>query len=161
MFASSFLPPSLSRIVLMGEPPPHLFFPSRCLADIRCRIYPKFKTRIHLLALHRAIILYEKTTRMRNSSTPDVVPHVAMLFREVIRPDDAVFWAPASTEDGTTFWSNIVRFDAMRISDRSLFRVLEWVGRMSMGHERESGGLDFFCFIFPSGLLCVGDGSLV
>jgi hypothetical protein len=74
---------------------------------------------------------YEKAARMRVSPTPDVVTRVFMLFRGV-RSDDVVLWAAAAAraaaEDGTTFWSNVVGVDAVRASDRSLFRVLEWGG---------------------------------
>jgi ubiquitin C len=68
---------------------------------------------------------------MRVSPTPDVVTRVFMLFRGV-RPDDVVLWAPAAAraaaDDGTTFWSDVVGVDAVRASDRSLFRVFEWGG---------------------------------
>ena len=74
---------------------------------------------------------YEKAARMRVSPTPDVVTRVFMLFCGV-HPDDVVFWAPAAAraaaEDSTTFWSNVVGVDAVRTSDPSLFRVLEWGG---------------------------------
>ena len=74
---------------------------------------------------------YEKAARMRISPTPDVVNRVFMLFRGV-RPDDVGLWAPAAAraaaDDGATFWSNIVGVDAVRASDRNLFRVLEWGG---------------------------------
>jgi hypothetical protein len=74
---------------------------------------------------------YEKAARMRVSPTPDVVTRVFMLFRGV-RSDDVVLWAPAAVraaaEDGATFWSNVVGVDAVRASDRTLFRVLEWGG---------------------------------
>lgn len=74
---------------------------------------------------------YEEAARMRVSPTPDVVTRVFMLFRGV-RSDDVALWAPAAArataEDGTTFWSNVVGVDAVRASDRTLFRVLEWGG---------------------------------
>jgi ubiquitin C len=74
---------------------------------------------------------YEKAAQMRISPTPDVVTRVFMLFRGV-SPDDLGFWAPAAArataEDGATFWTEIVGVDAMRASDRTLFRVLEWGG---------------------------------
>ena len=68
---------------------------------------------------------------MRISPTPGVVTRVFMLFRGV-RPEDVAFWAPAAAraaaDDGATFWSNVVGIDAVRTSDRTLFRVLEWGG---------------------------------
>jgi hypothetical protein len=74
---------------------------------------------------------YEKAARIYVSPTPDVVTRVFMLFRGV-RSDDVGFWAPAAArmaaEDGATFWSNVVGVDAVRASDRTLFRVLEWGG---------------------------------
>ena len=74
---------------------------------------------------------YEKAAQMRVSPTPDVVTRVFMLFRGV-RTDDVPLWEPAAAranaEDGATFWSDVVGVDAVRASDRSLFRVLEWGG---------------------------------
>jgi hypothetical protein len=74
---------------------------------------------------------YEKAAQMRVSPMPDIVTRVFMLFRAV-RPDDVALWAPAAAraagEDGATFWSNVVGVDAVRASDRTLFRVLEWGG---------------------------------
>ncbi|KAF8488208.1 ubiquitin family protein [Russula emetica] len=74
---------------------------------------------------------YEKAAQMRVLPTPDVVTRVFMLFRGV-HSDDVGLWAPAATraaaEDGATFWSNVVGVDAVRASDRTLFRVLEWGG---------------------------------
>jgi hypothetical protein len=74
---------------------------------------------------------YEKAARMRVSPTPDVVTRIFMLFRGV-RPDDVELWAPAAAraaaEDSATFWSNVVGVDAVRASDLTLFRVLEWGG---------------------------------
>ena len=68
---------------------------------------------------------------MRVSPAPDVVTRVFMLFRGV-RTDDVALWEPATAranaEDGATFWSDVVGVDAVRASDRSLFRVLEWGG---------------------------------
>jgi hypothetical protein len=74
---------------------------------------------------------YEKAAQMRVSPTPDVVTRVFMLFRGV-HSDDVVLWAPAASraaaDDGATFWSNVVGVDALRASDPTLFRVLEWGG---------------------------------
>ena len=68
---------------------------------------------------------------MRVSPAPDVVTRVFMLFRGV-RADDVGLWAPgaarAAAEDGATFWANVVGVDAVRASDRALFRVMEWGG---------------------------------
>ena len=54
-----------------------------------------------------------------------------MLFRG-IRSDDLGLWAPAAArataEDGATFLTKVVRVDAVRASDHTLFRVLEWGG---------------------------------
>jgi hypothetical protein len=69
--------------------------------------------------------------QMRVSPVPDVVTRVFMLFRGV-RSDDVGLWAPAAArataEDGATFWTKVVGVDAVRASDRTLFRVLEWGG---------------------------------
>jgi hypothetical protein len=89
---------------------------------------------------------------MRVSPTPDVVARFIMLFRGV-RAENVGRWAPAAAEDSVTFWSNVVRVDAMRPSDRAS-SLLDLDGI----ELRESGGLAFF--FFPS-VLCVGDGSLV
>jgi hypothetical protein len=68
---------------------------------------------------------------MRISPAPDVVTRVFMLFRGV-HPDDVGLWAQAAArataEDSTTFWTEVVGVNAMRASDRTLFRVLEWGG---------------------------------
>jgi hypothetical protein len=68
---------------------------------------------------------------MRISPAPDVVTRVFMLFRGV-RPDDVGVWAAAAaratSEDGATFWKEVVGVDAVRASDLTLFRVLEWGG---------------------------------
>jgi hypothetical protein len=74
---------------------------------------------------------YEKAAQMRVSPAPDVVTRVFMLFRGV-SSDDVGLWAPAAArataEDGATFWTKVVGVDAVRASDRTLFRVLEWGG---------------------------------
>jgi len=74
---------------------------------------------------------YEKAAQMRVSPAPDVITRVFMLFRGV-RSDDVGLWAPAAArataEDGATFWTKVVGVDAVRASDRTLFRVLEWGG---------------------------------
>ena len=68
---------------------------------------------------------------MRVSPAPDVVTRIFMLFRGV-RSDDVDLWAQAAArtteEDGATFWTKVVGVDAMRASDHTLFRVLEWGG---------------------------------
>ena len=68
---------------------------------------------------------------MRVSPAPDVVTRVFMLFRGV-RSDNVGVWASAAArataEDGATFWAKVVGVDAVRASDRRLFRVLEWGG---------------------------------
>jgi len=68
---------------------------------------------------------------MRISPAPDVVTRVFMLFRGV-SPEDLGHWAPAAArataEDGATFWTEVVGIDAVRASDLTLFRVLEWGG---------------------------------
>ena len=74
---------------------------------------------------------YEKAAQMRILPAPDVVTRIFMLFRGVPM-DDVNLWAPAaaraSAEDGATFWTKVVGIDAVRASDRTLFRVLEWGG---------------------------------
>jgi len=74
---------------------------------------------------------YEKAAQMRVSPAPDVVTRVFMLFRGV-DPRDLGHWtqaaARATTEDGATLWARVVGVDAVRGSDRGLFRVLEWGG---------------------------------
>ena len=65
-----------------------------------------------------------------------------MLFRGV-RAEDVGRWAPAAAEDSVTFWSNVVKVDAVRPSDRASFRVLELDGI----ELRVSGGLAFFSFL--------------
>ena len=68
---------------------------------------------------------------MRVSPAPDVVTRVFMLFRGV-RSDNVGVWAlaaaRATAEDGATFWTKVVGVDAVRASNRTLFRVLEWGG---------------------------------
>jgi hypothetical protein len=78
---------------------------------------------------------YEQAAQMRVSPAPDVVTRIFMLFRGVA-PGDLDFWeqaaARATAEDGgAAFWKRIVGIDLARASDRSSFRVLEWVGRRS------------------------------
>ena len=67
---------------------------------------------------------------MRISPTPDDVTHIFMLFRGV-RLDDVGLWAQAAArvteEDGAMFWTKAVGVDAVCVSDRTLFRVLEIV----------------------------------
>ena len=74
---------------------------------------------------------YETAAQLRISPAPDVVTRIFMLFRG-IRSDNLGFWAPAAAHatagDGTTFWTKVVGVDAMRVSDHTLFRVLEWGG---------------------------------
>jgi hypothetical protein len=74
---------------------------------------------------------YEKAAQMLISPAPDVVTRIFMLFRGV-PTDDVSLWAPAaaraSAEDGATFWTKVVGVDAVRASDHTLFRVLEWGG---------------------------------
>ena len=68
---------------------------------------------------------------MHVSPAPDVVTRVFMLFRGV-RSDNVDLWASAAAraiaEDGATFWAKVVGVDAVRASDCTLFRVLEWGG---------------------------------
>jgi len=72
---------------------------------------------------------YEEAAQMSISPTPDVVTRVFMLFRGV-RSDDVVHWACAVSraEEGATYWTKVVGVDAVRASDSTLFRVLEWGG---------------------------------
>jgi hypothetical protein len=74
---------------------------------------------------------YEKAAQMLISPAPDVVTRVFMLFRGV-PADDVGLWEAAAgratAEDGATFWTKVVGVDAVRASDRTLFRVLEWGG---------------------------------
>jgi hypothetical protein len=74
---------------------------------------------------------YEKAAQMLISPAPDVVTRVFMLFRGV-PVDDVGLWEAAAgratAEDGATFWTKVVGVDAVRTSDRRLFRVLEWGG---------------------------------
>ena len=68
---------------------------------------------------------------MRVSPAPDIITRIFMLFRGV-RSDDVGLWAQAAArateEDGATFWAKVVGVDAVRASDHTLFRVLEWGG---------------------------------
>ena len=68
---------------------------------------------------------------MRVSPAPDIITRIFMLFRGV-RSDDVDLWAQAAArateEDGATFWTKVVGVDAVRASDHTLFRVLEWGG---------------------------------
>ncbi len=52
-----------------------------------------------------------------------------MLFCGVA-PGDLGLWtqaaARATTEDGATFWAQVVGVDSVRAADRGSFRVLEW-----------------------------------
>jgi hypothetical protein len=74
---------------------------------------------------------YETAAQLRISPTPDVITRVFMLFHG-IRSDDVDLWAPAAAlataEGGATFCTKVVGVDAVRVSDRRLFRVLEWGG---------------------------------
>ncbi|KAH9960161.1 hypothetical protein BC827DRAFT_1209513 [Russula dissimulans] len=74
---------------------------------------------------------YEKAAQMRVSPAADVVTRVFMLFRGVTKGDLGL-WAQAAArataEGGATFWTQVVGIDAVRASDRGLFRVLEWGG---------------------------------
>jgi hypothetical protein len=74
---------------------------------------------------------YETAAQLRILPTPDVVTRVFMLFRGICS-EDVGLWSPAAArataEDGATFWTKIVGVDAVRASDRTLFRVLEWGG---------------------------------
>jgi hypothetical protein len=83
---------------------------------------------------------YEKAARMCISPTPDVV----------------ILWvlvaARVAAEDGATFWSNVVGID-VRVSDRTLFRVLE-MGWNEYESRQESSGLELFFFFFLSFGLC-------
>ncbi len=62
---------------------------------------------------------------MRILPTPDVVNRLFMLFRGVCS-DGVGLWAPAAArttaEDRPTFWTEVVGVDAVRTSDRTLFR---------------------------------------
>ncbi|KAH9990306.1 hypothetical protein BJV77DRAFT_1160147 [Russula vinacea] len=90
-------------------------------------------TRLHEYVALRFVAQasYEKAAQMRISPAPDVVTRIFMLFHGV-PTDDVNLWAPAaaraSAEDGATFWTKVVGVDAVRASDRTLFRVLEWGG---------------------------------
>jgi hypothetical protein len=68
---------------------------------------------------------------MRVSPVPDIITRVFMLFRGV-RLDNVGVWASvvarATVEDGAAFWMKVVCVDAVRASDHTLFRVLEWGG---------------------------------
>jgi hypothetical protein len=68
---------------------------------------------------------------MHISPVPDVVTRIFMLFCGVCS-DDVGLWAQAAArateEDGATFWTKVVGVDVARVSDRTLFRVLEWGG---------------------------------
>jgi len=54
-----------------------------------------------------------------------------MLFRGGTK-GDLPLWSQAvargSASDGATFWAQVVGVDAVRASNRGLFRVLEWGG---------------------------------
>jgi len=74
---------------------------------------------------------YEKAAQMRVSPAADVVTRVFMLFRGVAKGDVGLWSqaaARATAEGGATFWTQVVGADAVRASDRMLFRVLEWGG---------------------------------
>ena len=144
-YVSSLLPPS--PINLKGRNPPYFFHRARLLFTSNERSFKYLpgcsrtgprRYWLPSLLKHEYIALrfvaqssYEKAARMRVSPTPDVVTRVFMLFRGV-RQDDVLLWSPAAAravaEDGATFWSNVVGVDAVRASDRTLFRVLEWGG---------------------------------
>jgi hypothetical protein len=106
------------------------FFPG---ADGRTRRYwlPSLLKHEYIALRFIAQSSYEKAARMHITPTPDVVNRVFMLFRGV-RQDDVALWEPAAAraaaEDSATFWSDVVGVDAVRASDRTLFRVLEWGG---------------------------------
>ena len=93
---------------------------------------------------------------MRVSPAPDVVTRIFMLFRGV-RSDDVGLWAQAvaraTEEDGATFWTKVVGVDAVRASDHTLFRVLEWGG---MKVECVGVRMMGTCLFFVSFGLCVG-----
>jgi len=82
------------------------------------------QTRLHCPALRRAVIVRNGCLDARFAHAWRRQPCLHAFPRQ----DDVLLWSPAAAEDGATFWSNVVGVDAVRSSDRTLFRVLELGG---------------------------------
>ena len=74
-------------------------------------------------------------TEARTSLTTYACPLLPILLHQISSGenlDDLGLWEPAAThattEDGTTFWAQVVGVGLACAFDRSLFRVLEWGG---------------------------------
>ncbi|QRV96132.1 ubiquitin family protein [Ceratobasidium sp. AG-Ba] len=68
---------------------------------------------------------YEAAAPMRVTPSPDVTTRVFMLFRGVDEPNIGA-WGDVVKDVGE--WKNIVGVDVQKVTDTSIFRVLEWGG---------------------------------
>ncbi|THU78752.1 hypothetical protein K435DRAFT_769209 [Dendrothele bispora CBS 962.96] len=72
---------------------------------------------------------YERAAPLDVTPKPDVVARVFMLFRGI--PEDEIDeWSSASERaaEGVERWQDIVGVDKSKVTDESLYRVLEWGG---------------------------------